>query len=113
MFKNTMKTTVLLAGDWRVDLPWRAFGRALDTGLHAARIESREAGVARSSFGFDVGISPATNCWISVGYNVVGFHDADFSAARYTERGPYIAVRIKADQDTFKDLRLDSLRAPR
>ena len=106
-------TTLLLAGDWRVDLPWRAFGRALDTGLHAARIESREAGVARSSFGFDVGISPATNCWISVGYNVVGFHDADFSAARYTERGPYVAVRIKADQDTFKDLRLDSLRAPR
>ena len=87
--------------------------RALDTGLHAARIESREAGVARSSFGFDVGISPATNCWISVGYNVVGFHDADFSAARTEAPGPYVAVRIKADQDTFKDLRLDSLRAPR
>lgn len=106
-------TTVLLAGDWRIDLPWRAFGRAFDAGLHAAQIESRTARVGRSSYGFDVGFTPATNVWLSVGYNFAGFQDADFSAARYTQRGPYVAVRIKADQDTFKDLRLDSLRAPR
>ncbi|MCC6171978.1 MAG: hypothetical protein IT481_08105, partial [Gammaproteobacteria bacterium] len=106
-------STLLLGGDWRVDLPWRAFGRALDAGLHAARIESREAGVGRNSLGLDLGITPATNVWISVGYNFIGFRDEDFSAARQMQRGPYIAVRIKADQDTFKDLRLDSLRAPR
>jgi len=106
-------TSVLVGGDYRVDLPWRAFGRALDLGLHGARMESREAGVARSAVGFDVGITPATNVWLSIGYNVVGFDDADFGASRHTSRGPYISVRIKADQDTFKDLRLDSLRAPR
>jgi hypothetical protein len=106
-------TSVLVGGDYRVDLPWRAFGRALDLGLHGARLESREARVARSAIGFDVGITPATNVWLSIGYNVVGFDDADFGASRHTSRGPYLSVRIKADQDTFKDLRLDSLRAPR
>lgn len=106
-------TSVLLGADYRLDLPWQAFGRALDLGLHGARLESREAGVVRHGLGFDVGITPAANVWLSVGYNIVGFDDADFSASRHTSRGPYIAVRIKADQDTFKDLRLDSLRAPR
>jgi uncharacterized repeat protein (TIGR01451 family) len=106
-------TSVLLGGDYRLDLPWRAFGRALDLGLHGARLESREAGVVRSAAGLDVGITPATNVWLSIGYNVIGFDDADFAASRHTARGPYISVRIKADQDTFKDLRLDSLRAPR
>ena len=106
-------TSLLVGGDYRLDLPWRAFGRALDLGLHGARLASREAGVVRRTLGLDFGITPATNVWLSVGYNVAGFDDADFGATRHTSRGPYIAVRIKADQDTFKDLRLDSLRAPR
>ncbi len=105
--------SLLLGGDYRLDLPWRAFGRALDVGLHGARLQSREAGIVRHALGLDLGITPATNVWLSVGYNVEGFDDADFGATRHTARGPYIAVRIKADQDTFKDLRLDSLRAPR
>lgn len=106
-------TSVLLGADLRQDLPWRAYGRAFDAGLHGAHLESREAGVSRYSFGFDLGIAPATNVWLSIGCNVVGFDDRDFAASRYTARGPYVSVRIKADQDTFKDLRLDSLRAPR
>jgi hypothetical protein len=39
-----------------------------------------------------------------VGYNFAGFHDEDFSRNRYTEQGPFIKLRIKADQDTFRDL---------
>ena len=46
----------------------------------------------------------ARNVWIAVGYNFVGFHDEDFSRNRYTEQGPFIKLRIKADQDTFRDL---------
>jgi hypothetical protein len=40
-------------------------------------------------------------------------HDADFGASRYLDQGPFLKLHIKADQDTFKDLRLDSLHAPR
>jgi hypothetical protein len=48
--------------------------------------------------------------WISVGYNAVGFDDKDYSASRYTAQGPFVKLRMKFDQDTFKDLSLDSLR---
>ncbi len=65
------------------------------------------------SAGIDVGTTFAKNVWISVGYNFAGFRDDDFSASRHTAQGPYLKIRIKADQDTFKDLNLDSLRPSR
>ena len=65
------------------------------------------------SLGLDVGTTIAKNMWVSVGYNFAGFADDDFSASRHTAQGPYIKIRIKADQDTFKDLSLDSLRPSR
>jgi opacity protein-like surface antigen len=61
----------------------------------------------------DVGVTIMNNVWISLGYNFVGFRDEDFSASRYTDRGPFLRVRVKADQDTFRNLRLDSLRPSR
>ena len=103
----------LLGIDLRRDLPWRPFGRVLDVGLHGAWLRSWESGVAEQSVGVDVGVTLATNVWVSVGYNLTGFRDDDFSAARYTDMGPFLRVRIKADQDTFRDLRLDSLRPSR
>jgi hypothetical protein len=65
------------------------------------------------SAGFDVGTTLAKIIWISVGYNVAGFRDDDFSQSRHTAQGPYLKIRIKADQDTFRDLSLDSLRPSR
>jgi hypothetical protein len=53
-----------------------------------------------------VGFTLARNVWIAVGYNFQGFQDEDFSANRYTEQGPFIKLRIKADQDTLKDFGL-------
>ena len=103
----------LLGADLRRDLPWRPFGRALDVGLHGAWLRSWESGVGEHSIGFDLGVTLATNIWLSIGYNVDGFRDDDFSAARYTDAGPFLRVRIKADQDSFRDLRLDSLRPSR
>jgi hypothetical protein len=44
------------------------------------------------------------NLWLTLGYNVAGFHDADFTAARYTAQGPYLRISIKADQQTLKDI---------
>ncbi len=105
--------STLLGFDARRDLPWRPFGRALDVGLHGAWLRSWESAVADHSIGLDVGVTVATNVWVSVGYNLTGFRDDDFAAGRYTDSGPFLKLRIKADQDTFKDLRLDSLRPSR
>jgi hypothetical protein len=78
-----------------------------------AALHSWESNVMDYSAGIDVGTTFAKNVWISVGYNFAGFRDDDFSASRHTAQGPYLKIRIKADQDTFKDLNLDSLRPSR
>jgi hypothetical protein len=103
----------LLGLDLRRDLPWRPFGRALDVGLHGAWLNSWESGVGEHQVGFDVGVTVATNVWLSVGFNLAGFRDEDFASARYSDQGPFLRLRIKADQDSFRDLRLDSLRPSR
>jgi len=91
----------------------RQLTRRFDLGVHAAVLHSWESDVLDHSTGFDVGATIAKNVWISVGYNFAGFRDDDFSGSRHTAQGPYINIRIKADQDTFKDLNLDSLRPSR
>lgn len=91
----------------------RQLTRRFDLGVHVAVLHSWESDVMDYSTGFDVGTTIAKNMWVSVGYNFAGFRDADFSASRHTAQGPYIKIRIKADQDTFKDLSLDSLRPSR
>ncbi len=91
----------------------RQLTRRFDLGVHAAALHSWESDVMDYSTGVDVGTTIAKNIWISVGYNFAGFRDDDFSASRHTAEGPYLKIRIKADQDTFKDLSLDSLRPSR
>jgi hypothetical protein len=91
----------------------RQLTRRFDLGGHVAALHSWESNVMDYSAGIDVGTTFAKNVWISVGYNFAGFRDDDFSASRHTAQGPYLKIRIKADQDTFKDLNLDSLRPSR
>ena len=103
----------LLGADLRRDLPWRAFGRALDIGLHGATLASHQSGTSENSFGVDAGITLLPNLWVSLGYNWQGFRADGFASDRQTAQGVYLKFRFKADQDTFKDLRLDSLRPSR
>ena len=91
----------------------RQLTRRFDVGVHAALLHSWESDVMDHSTGVDVGMTIMKNMWVSLGYNFAGFRDEDFSASRHTAQGPYLKIRIKADQDTFKDLNLDSLRPSR
>jgi hypothetical protein len=60
--------------------------------------------VSDQSVGVDLGVTVARNVWVSIGYNFAGFRDDDFEASRYTAQGPFVKFRMKADQDTFRDL---------
>jgi hypothetical protein len=106
---DTLSSTVGLLG---VDLR-RNLNRRFDVGLHLAEQRSFSSDVASRLAGADIGVTLARNVWISLGYNFRGIDDGDFAAGKFNDRGPYLQLRIKADQDTFKDLRLEALRAPR
>ena len=71
----------------------------------AQRAEISEWDIENAAFWAATGRRIATrNLWISIGYNVQGFEDDDYAASRYTASGPFIKLRVKADQDTFRDL---------
>ena len=75
-----------------------------DVGINTSIYHSYRSKVIDYGAGLDVGFNLATNMWLSLGYNFVGFHDEDFSQARYTAQGPYLRFSIKADQRTLKDI---------
>jgi uncharacterized repeat protein (TIGR01451 family) len=73
-----------------------------DMGVNTSIYHSYESDVMDYGFGVDVGYNLRDNMWLTLGYNVEGFHDSDFSQARYTAQGPYLRFTIKADQHTLK-----------
>jgi uncharacterized repeat protein (TIGR01451 family) len=79
----------------------RDVGRRFDFGVQASMQHAWERKSVAFSAGPSVGVSPATNVWITAGYNVTGFRDRDFSKDRYTRAGPYLTARLKFDQKTI------------
>ena len=80
----------------------RGFKSKWDWGTHASVYHSYESDVVDYGFGLDVGYMLRDNLWVTVGYNLAGFHDSDFSRAGYTAEGPYLKVAFKADQHMLK-----------
>jgi hypothetical protein len=74
-----------------------------DVGIHGSMLHSWNSNQLDYSAGADVGYSPMTNTWVSLGYNVVGFEDDDFDAANYTAQGAYMRFRMKFDQQSVRE----------
>jgi uncharacterized repeat protein (TIGR01451 family) len=72
-----------------------------DVGAHAARLHSYSSRTQNLSAGVSIGYKLFNNAWISVGYNVLGFNDADFIGANYRSKGAYLTLRMKVDQDSL------------
>lgn len=90
--------TYLLGTEYRHDISGR-----WDYGAHASTLYSVDADNSVYSWGLSTGWSPARNMWISVGYNVDGYEDSDFTAAGYTAKGPYVKFRFALDYQTSRD----------
>lgn len=72
----------------------------VDIGLQASTLNSWSTGTRSYSFGPQIGMAPVKNGWVTLGWNVRGFTDRDFDAARYSAQGPYLQLRFKFDQNT-------------
>jgi len=89
--------TDLIGLDYR-----HGFSARWDAGAHTSVYHSYNSAVVDYGLGLDVGFNVRDNMWVTLGYNVTGFHDSDFSDARYTAQGPFLRLSIKADQNTLK-----------
>lgn len=90
--------TDLLGGELRHDVTKR-----LDVGLRSSVMHSWKDGQCKLSMGPSIGYNVMKNVWLSVGYNVTGFRDRDFSKADFTAAGPYIKFRVKFDKESARD----------
>ncbi|MEQ1525427.1 MAG: hypothetical protein ABL911_01600 [Gallionella sp.] len=73
-----------------------------DIGAWASVMNSHNSGVRNYGLGASIGFKIIDNAWVAFGYNVRAVSDRDFSAASYRAKGPYLTLRMKVDQDTFK-----------
>jgi uncharacterized repeat protein (TIGR01451 family) len=79
--------------------------RNWDVGLHASMLHTWKGGEKSYGLGGSLGYKLMDNTWVAIGYNLRGFDDNDFSGGAYRSQGPYIALRMKFDQDTIKTLK--------
>jgi uncharacterized repeat protein (TIGR01451 family) len=90
-------STALMGGlDARIGI-----GERIEVGASASVRANLTDDTTEFAFGPQIGITPATNTLLTVGYNVKGFRDADFSATRHTDEGLYASVKIKFDSNSF------------
>lgn len=90
--------TDLLGIEGRYDLT-----KEWDLGLRSAVLHTWQTSQFKYTFGPTIGFNVMENAWISLGYNILGFKDRDFSAASYTAQGPFVQFRFKFDQQTVKE----------
>ena len=93
--------TTLIGADMRVGL-----GEAVEFGLSGTLRGDLREGNFGYAFGPSAGYRLATNMLVTLGWNVVGFTDRDFTDARTTRQGPFVSARLKFDENSFSFLGL-------
>ncbi|WP_108791222.1 DUF11 domain-containing protein [Erythrobacter sp. Alg231-14] len=94
-------TTVLAGADARIGLSDR-----FEIGATATVRANIDDNVTSFAYGPTIGFVPVDGMLLTLGYNIEGFRDGDFSAARNTDKGVFAAVRFKFDTETFDFLGL-------
>ena len=97
-----LKGTSLFGGlDARIGI-----GDRFEIGGKANIRANLDEGTISYSIGPEIGISPAENMVLSIGYNVTGFHDRDFSDAQSTDKGVFASLKMKFDAGSLNFLGL-------
>ncbi|MFA9199598.1 MAG: hypothetical protein ACEQR8_00185 [Cypionkella sp.] len=94
--------TALAGLDARIGL-----GERVSLGASATVRSHVDDGATAFAIGPQVGFSPARNMLLTVGYNVTGFRDRDFAAARETRQGLFATIKLKLDSDVLGFLGID------
>lgn len=104
-FKWGQETDPLLATSFKAHLLYgrvtQDLTRDLDISLQAAYTWGQ--GSARKyAAGLELGYHVISNLWVSIGYNMAGFHDDALTGGEYLNRGVYLRLRYKFDEGLFK-----------
>ena len=93
---SSTATTQLAGGRAMYDL-----NRKWDIGVITTAICSLDCSSRQYGMGFETGYRLIGNMWLSTGYNLAGFHDADLAGEDITRRGAFLRMRFKFDENIF------------
>lgn len=79
----------------------RDLAKNWDIGVMASTLFSGDLGSRQYGMGAEAGYLVKENLWVSVGYNLMGFKDKDLAGEDYTDKGVYIRLRYKFDENVF------------
>ncbi len=75
-----------------------------DVGLHTNVLRAIHLNQYDYNTGISIGRTVANNIWLSIGYNLSGFQDDDFSHSNTTHEGLFLRFRVKFDQHSIQNL---------
>jgi large repetitive protein len=72
-----------------------------DISVTGSTVIGRGAQAKTYAVGMELGFMVMENLWLSGGYNFYGYRDEDFANGEYTNKGMYLRLRYKFDEDLF------------
>ncbi len=92
---------------WDISKRW-------DAGITASVLGDRGLNSMRYGLGAEVAYLVQDNLWLSFGYNLFGFEDTDTIAQNVTDKGAFVRLRFKFDEDIFSGIlgKLDRAKPP-
>ncbi|MFY7835722.1 MAG: isopeptide-forming domain-containing fimbrial protein [Novosphingobium sp.] len=81
-------------------------GESIEIGAVATVRHDLSSDTTSFAFGPQIGISLVKDTMITIGYNISGYRDPDFIAARQTAEGIFVVFRMKFDSDSLAFLGL-------
>jgi len=74
----------------------------IDCGLSLATLFDHGFDNQEDMLGLEVGYQLIDDTWLTLGYNLFGFHTRDLAGDEVMDQGPYFRIRIKFDEGLFK-----------
>ena len=72
-----------------------------DASINASSLFGKGAKSKYYGIGVELGFMLMENLWVSAGYNFFGYRDEDLTAGEYTNKGTFLRLRYKFDEDLF------------
>lgn len=73
----------------------------LDAGINVSMMGDRNFRSIRYGLGGELGYLLTENLWVSIGLNIFGFSEPDMLAQSNTDKGLFLRLRFKFDEDMF------------
>jgi large repetitive protein len=74
----------------------------VDVSAIASTLMNHQTKVSQKGLGIEVGYLVHSNVWLSAGYNFFGYRDQDLAPGQYSDKGAFLRLRIKFDEESLK-----------